>query len=77
VRQLWHRWSGIARTIFRIVVAFAVARIALGIIAIVILNDDGLAYGLRATAILAGATLIAVAVAFAVRRIPPRPRTSD
>jgi hypothetical protein len=62
------------RTVFTIVVAFALARIAFGVFAILFMGDDALATSLTATLILGLAALVAVAVALVVRRWPtPNP----
>jgi hypothetical protein len=58
------------RTIFLILVAFALARITFGVFAIVFMSDDGLATSLTATVILALAALLAITVALLVRRWP-------
>jgi hypothetical protein len=58
------------RTIFLILVAFALARIAFGVFAILFLGDDALATSLTATLILGAATLVGVVVALWVRSDP-------
>ena len=58
------------RTIVTILVAFAIARLALGVFAIIFLSDDGLATSLRATLIFGAAAIVAVIVALFVRRTP-------
>ena len=58
------------RTIFLVLVAFALARVAFGVFAILFLGDDALATSLTATLILALAALVAVTVSLLVRRSP-------
>ncbi len=58
---------GFARAAFKVLVIFAIVRFAFGLFAIAFLSDDGLAYSMRATAILALAVVVGVAVALFVR----------
>ena len=79
MRAFWNRMSAIMGTIFRVLVIFAIVRLAFGVIAIVFLSDDSVAYSLRATGIFAAATIVAIGVALVVRgyRRPQRPTPND
>jgi hypothetical protein len=70
VSRYLDRYRRPLRTIFTIVVAFALARIAFGVFAILFMGDDALATSLTATLILALAALVGIAVALYVRRSP-------
>jgi hypothetical protein len=70
VRRYLDRYRRPLRTIFSIIVAFALVRVAFGVFAILFLGDDALATSLTATAILTLAAIVAVAVALLVRRWP-------
>jgi membrane protein YdbS with pleckstrin-like domain len=76
MREFRARMSRRMQTVIRIVVLFAVLRVAFGIVAIVFLSDGGLAYSLRATLILAAAAIVSVGVALLLRWRPAswRPR---
>lgn len=77
MRGYLRRWSGTLNKILRVLVLFAIARLAFGVFAIAFLSDGGLAYGVRATVILALAFVIGIAVALFVRRGPrDAPRTA-
>ena len=69
MRRFRDNLTGFARTAFRVLVIFAIVRVAFGVVAIAFLSDDGLAYSLRATAILALAAVVGVAVALIVRNM--------
>ena len=77
MRGTWQSISGVVRTIFRVLVIFAIVRLVFGAIAIAFLSDDSLAYSLRASGILAAATLVALAVALVIRQFSfRRPKRS-
>ena len=62
---------GFLRAAIKVLVIFAIVRLAFGVFAIGFLSDDSLAYSLRATAILALAVVVGVAVALFVRSMGP------
>jgi hypothetical protein len=70
VSRYFDRYRRPLRTIFTIIIAFALARIAFGVFAILFMGDDALATSLTATLILALATAVGIAVALYVRRSP-------
>jgi hypothetical protein len=63
--------SGFARGVFKVLVIFALVRLAFGVVAIAFLADDSLAYSLRATAIVALAVAVGLSVALFVRSMGP------
>jgi len=67
MRAYASRFRSFGAKLLTVLVLFAVARLAFGIVAIAFLSDDGLAYSLRATLILALAAVVATAVALVVR----------
>jgi len=67
MREFRARMSRRMQTVVRIVVLFAVLRVAFGVVAIAFLSDGGLAYSLRATLILAAAAVVSVGVALLLR----------
>ncbi len=77
MREFRTRMSRRMQTVVRIVVLFAVLRVAFGVVAIAFLSDGGLAYSLRATLILAAAALVSVSVALLLRRSAPGTRTPN
>ena len=62
---------GFLRAAVKVLVIFALVRLAFGVYALAFLSDDSLAYSLRATAILALAVVVGVAVALFVRSMGP------
>lgn len=71
-------WAGIAsklQFVLRVVVAFAIARVAAGVIIIVFFSRDAVAWSYQLTALFAGALALCFVAAYAVRRwAPPRAR---
>lgn len=55
----------------KVLVIFALVRLAFGVFAIAFLADEGFAYSLRATAIVALAVAVGLAVALFVRSMGP------
>ncbi|MHB8376698.1 MAG: hypothetical protein ACYDEB_07050 [Dehalococcoidia bacterium] len=70
MRAAWHRVSGGVRRIFRLLVLFAVLRLALGVAMIVAFDRNAVAWGYEATLVVLAAVTVCVGVALVVRRRP-------
>jgi hypothetical protein len=66
MRTFWQRMTSRARFIFRLLLLFAVARVAVGIV-LIALDSDRAAWGVEATLIVIAGLCIYLAVALAVR----------
>ena len=69
MRAAWRRFSSGVQRIFRLLVLFAVLRLALGV-AMLVFDRRAVAWGYEATLVVLAAVMIYVGVALAVRRRP-------
>ena len=68
MRSTWQRLTGGLRGILRVLVLFAMARVALGIALILVFDREAVAWGYEATLVVIAAFVVYVAVGLAVRR---------
>jgi hypothetical protein len=69
----WNRFASKFQFVIRVLVAFAVARIILGVIVIAFFDRDAVAWSYQLSALLAIAIVLSFLAAVAVRRwSPPR-----
>jgi hypothetical protein len=74
MRDRIDRLKAFGGKIMTVLVLFAIVRLAFGVVAILFLSDDSLAYSMRATLILALTAVVAFIVAlFVRRRLAPSP----
>ncbi len=69
MRAAWRRLSRGVQRIFRLLVLFAVLRLALGV-AMLVFDRHAVAWGYEATLVVLAAVIVYVGVALAVRRRP-------
>lgn len=68
MRATWHRLTEGVRRIFRVLVLFAIARLALGIVLIAVFDRGAVAWGREATLVVVAAAAVYALVGLAVSR---------
>jgi hypothetical protein len=72
---IWRSFVGKLQFVLRVLLLFAVARVALGIVMIAFFERDSVAWSYQMTLLLAAGLALCIVAAYAVRRwSPPRAR---